>query len=125
MLLSQIQEEALFNPVPEQKCVASGDPRPRPCKLHRAGALALMGWYLIVPPYVWPYSQRDLRVPLSRWKIVDRFDTATSCEGYLQEMKDDPEAEGLRKMGEMGIGLFALLHGASSPISAPQMKGRL
>jgi hypothetical protein len=23
-------------------------------------------------------------------------------------MKDDPEAEGLKKMGEMGLGLFAL-----------------
>ena len=77
-------------------------------KLHRASALVLMGWYLIVPPYVWPYNQHDLRVELPQWKIVEGFDTATLCEGYLQEMKDNPEAEGLRKMGEMGIGLFAL-----------------
>jgi len=75
--------------------------------IRHSAALALMGWYLIVPPYVWPYNQRDLRVPISQWKIVERFDTTTLCEDYLQEMKDDPEAEGLKRMGEMDIGLFA------------------
>jgi hypothetical protein len=59
--------------------------------LRQAAALTLMGWYLMVPPYVWPYSQRDLRVPVSQWKLVQRFDTVTACEGYLQEMKEDPE----------------------------------
>jgi len=57
---------------------------------------------------VWPYNQRDLRVPVSQWKLVQRFDTASACEVYLQEMKDDPGAEGLKKLGEMGIGLFGL-----------------
>ena len=77
-----------------------------------AAALALMGWYLMVPPYVWPYSQRELWAPVSQWKIVERFETATACEGYLQEMKEDPGAlhgeykvapkfqtEGLKKSG--------------------------
>jgi hypothetical protein len=27
-------------------------------------------------------------------EIVEGFDTATLCEDYLQEIKDDPEAEG-------------------------------
>jgi hypothetical protein len=88
---------------------------------HVAGPV-LMGWYLIVPPYMLPhYNQRELWAPVSQWKIVQRFDTATACEGYLQEMKDDPGAlhgednvapkfktDGLKKMGEMRIGLFAL-----------------
>jgi hypothetical protein len=47
-------------------------------------------------------------VPISEWKIVKHFDTATLCEDYLLEMKDDPEAEGLKTIGEMGIGRFAL-----------------
>ena len=76
--------------------------------LRHSAALALMGWYLMVPPYVWPYKQRDLTVPISQWKIVACFDTSNLCEDYLQEMKDDPGAEGLKRMGEMGIGLFAL-----------------
>ena len=49
-----------------------------------------------------------MRVPVSQWKIVERFDTATLCEDYLQEMRDDPEADGLKRIREMGIGLFAL-----------------
>ena len=91
-------------------------------RLRHTAALALMGWYLIVPPYTLPYyNQRDLWVPVSQWKIVERFETATACEGYLQEMKEDPAAlhgeynvapkfktDGRKKMGDMGIGLGAL-----------------
>ena len=91
-------------------------------KLYHAAAVAFAGWYLIVPPYVLPhYNQRELWAPVSQWKIVEHFDTATACEGYLQEMKEDPGAlhgeykvapkfkmEGLKKMGDMRIGLSAL-----------------
>jgi len=45
--------------------------------LQHTAAGALMGWYLFVPPYVYPYNDRDLRVPVSQWRIVERFDTAT------------------------------------------------
>jgi len=61
-------------------------------ELHDAAALGLTGWYLMVPPYVGNY--RDLWAPVSQWKIVQRFDTPTACEGYLQEMKEDPAASG-------------------------------
>jgi hypothetical protein len=80
-----------------------------------------MGRYLIVPPYVWPYNQRELSAPVLEWKILQRFETATACEGSLQELKEEPESlhgeysvaakfksDALKKMGEMGIGLFAL-----------------
>ena len=83
---------------------------------------ALVGWYLLVPAYTLPYyNQRDLWAPVSQWKIVERFETATGCEGYLQEMKEDPGAlhgeynvapqfkmEGFQKMADMRIGLDAL-----------------
>jgi hypothetical protein len=85
-----------------------------------------MGWYLVVPPYVWPYNRRDLRVPVSRWKVVRRFDIVSACEFYLQEMKDDQGAEGLKKRGEIGIGLFALkVARASSPTSALREMNRV
>jgi hypothetical protein len=90
-------------------------------KLPHAAALALMGWYLMVPPTVGPYLRLDLSAPVSRWKIVQSFDTATACEGYLQEMKEGPGAlhgeysvapkfkmEGLEKMQDMGIPTSAL-----------------
>jgi hypothetical protein len=56
-----------------------------------------MGSYPIVPPYVWPYNDCDLRVLVSQWKIVERFNTAALAEGYLKEIEDDREAEGPRK----------------------------
>jgi hypothetical protein len=52
-----------------------------------AAALSLMGWYLVMPPTVGPYLRLDLSAPISRWYIIQSFDTATACEGYLQEMK--------------------------------------
>jgi hypothetical protein len=88
--------------------------------LRHATALALMGWYLMVPPFV-HYDPRELWAPVSQWKIVERFDTATACKGYLQEMKEDPGAlhgeykvaskfqtEGLNRMRHMRIDSFAL-----------------
>ena len=89
--------------------------------LRHAAALALMVWYLIVPPTVGPYLRLDKSAPDSRWHIIQSFDTATACEGYLQEMKAGTgasyheysvaakfETEGLKMMHDMGIPTFAL-----------------
>jgi hypothetical protein len=102
--------------------------------LRHAAALALIGWYLIVPPYLAPFNYRDLWAPVSQWKIVQGFDTPTGCEGYLQEMKEDPAAlhgeyavapkfkmQGLTKMGGMGIGLFALKYGRCIFVDDPRL----
>jgi hypothetical protein len=83
--------------------------------LRHAAALALVGWYLMVPPTVGPYLRLDLRVPVSQWRVVQLVDTATACEGYLQEMKEGTgalhgeysvapkfETEGRKKLREMG-----------------------
>ena len=49
-------------------------------RFRRAAALALAGWYLMVPPTVknagW---QIDENAPLSRWKIEGSYDSADSC----------------------------------------------
>ncbi len=47
-------------------------------KLRHAAALALVGWYLMMPPLKGKSVVAD--APLSAWKIVDRFDTAADCE---------------------------------------------
>jgi hypothetical protein len=41
--------------------------------LHHAAALALVGWYLMVPP------AKNLSAPLREWKIIDSFDRADEC----------------------------------------------
>jgi hypothetical protein len=52
-------------------------------KLRHAAALALMGWYLIDPPFVrLPNGQYDAKTdaPLSEWLHVASFDEASLCE---------------------------------------------
>jgi len=44
-------------------------------KLHHAAALALMGWYLIVPPA----PSADPTLPLSQWRIVHQTDSDVDC----------------------------------------------
>ena len=43
--------------------------------LHVA-ALALLGWYVIMPPA----SSPDPNVPLSQWKIVKKFESELECK---------------------------------------------
>jgi len=53
-------------------------------KLHHAAAIALVGWYLSVPPQTrtwWIGEERyDDAAPLSKWTIERSFDKAQACE---------------------------------------------
>jgi hypothetical protein len=53
-------------------------------KLRHAAALALVGWYLMVPPQTrtwWIGPERyDDAAPLSRWTTERSFDKAEACE---------------------------------------------
>ena len=51
--------------------------------LRHAAALALVGWYLMVPPPVVHSSVRDLDAPLSKWGIFSTHDSAAECEQGL------------------------------------------
>jgi hypothetical protein len=55
-------------------------------------ALALMGWYLMMPP---PLSRsRDRLVPLSRWTTTSSFESKKACEAERDHFsKLDPGAE--------------------------------
>jgi len=58
-----------------------------------AAALALVGWYLMVPP-LFPHSKspfaRDDSLPLSRWKLINSFDTAAECKTEEHRLMDSP-----------------------------------
>jgi hypothetical protein len=55
--------------------------------LRHAAALAVVGWYLMIPPSGSDHKP-DTNAPLSRWTIVVRgsFDTARQCDE--RHMKD-------------------------------------
>jgi len=62
--------------------------------LRHASAVALMGWYLIVPPLV--IHNRlpvDLAAPLSEWKVFSMHDSAADCEKGLLAFYKAAQAE--------------------------------
>jgi len=56
-------------------------------KRGHAAALALVGWYLMVPP-IHPNFQFDEHAPLSEWTISSSFDSASGCEQARQLVID-------------------------------------
>ena len=61
-------------------------------KLHHTAALAVAGWYLMMPP-LGSDGRRDDSAPLPQWKIRGSFDTAVECADALAEQlgRDFPE----------------------------------
>jgi hypothetical protein len=49
-------------------------------RIGHAAALALAGWYLMVPP--WPIPKYWRRPPLSQWENYKSFDWADECDEY-------------------------------------------
>jgi len=54
-------------------------------KLRHAAALALAGWYLMIPPKRW-LAGAD--IPLSKWIILNSFDSADECEASAVSLMD-------------------------------------
>jgi hypothetical protein len=51
-------------------------------KLRHAAAFALMGWYLMVPPFNGSTWKVDTRAPIQSWRKARAFDTVKDCESY-------------------------------------------
>jgi hypothetical protein len=47
--------------------------------LRHAAALALVGWYLLVPPLSSDLSRFDISAPFSKWTLLTSTDTADRC----------------------------------------------
>ncbi len=60
-----------------------------------AAAVALIGWYLLIPPVFSPMggnprSSNDLAAPLNRWDIWGRpFDSAASCTKEKERLRTE------------------------------------
>jgi len=67
-------------------------------KAPHAAALALIGWYLLIPPVITTGRSKEPNqfvwsVPLSLWHRVSSFDDADDCEKYMYDVKrayEDP-----------------------------------
>ncbi len=59
-------------------------------KLRHAAALALVGWYLMVPPI---QNGKAVDVPISEWSHLDSFDSARECRDAGYRYQDRQKAE--------------------------------
>ncbi len=74
-------------------------------KLHYAAALALVGWYLMVPPLKSGSSiEADLRWPLTQWSSLQSLDTAADCE----RAKTNLQLKNPRPSSESKVSIFEM-----------------
>jgi hypothetical protein len=81
-------------------------------KFRHAAALALVGWYLMIPP-VGSDGTVDTEAPLGKWKISSSYDNARECndvmlaaQGYMpdsQTGKKGPVTDNPRLLSEACI----------------------
>ena len=93
-------------------------------KLRHAAALALVGWYLMMPP-ARPQTRVpvDLDAPLSKWTVDSSYDTAAECRREIEFAKQtdarlagDAPNEGLR------LAIAGLVHGQCISTDDPRLK---
>ncbi len=56
-------------------------------KPRHTAALALVGWYLLIPPLVNAPYKVDTEAPLTSWKVSQTFDTREECDKSLLAAK--------------------------------------
>jgi hypothetical protein len=57
----------------------TGRVSPFTMNLRHTAALALAGWYLMIPP-IYDDNRIHLEAPLSQWTVIKSFDSAKECE---------------------------------------------
>jgi len=64
-------------------------------KFRDAAALAVVGWYLMIPPILSIGNTNDIKhgqwwsqinAPLSRWQISSSFDSASDCDDLKDKL---------------------------------------
>jgi len=73
-----------------------------------AAALALVIWYLMVPPLVNAPYKVDTEAPLASWKTFQTFDTAEECNKYLSSVQARYENTASAPLGSIKKGTRAL-----------------
>ena len=63
-------------------------------KLRHAAALALVGWYLLIPPVFSPMGRHhrsfnDLSAPVNKWDVWAKFDSRAACEKEKAHLRSE------------------------------------
>jgi hypothetical protein len=82
-----------------------------------AAALALVGWYLMVPPAA-ETPRFDVKAPLNKWAIDSRFNTGGECRNTLAARR----AKEARKDVEPRLWSFGKCVASDDPRLTPEQK---
>jgi len=96
--------------------------------LRHAAALALVGWYLMVPSLVGDPFRVDADAPISRWEIDSSYDSASDCEAALSRAIREKGLTYSESRRAVKAGSTAMLHlpfGMAKCIATddPRLKG--
>lgn len=96
-------------------------------KLCHAAALALIGWYLMVPPLVEAPYKIDMEAPLTSWKVHQKFDSEEQCDKSLTSAQAKYNQTATAPLGTIkkGSRAFALQMTFAQCIASddPRLKG--
>ena len=87
-------------------------------KPRHAAALAIVAWYLMIPP-INAHNKVDAHAPMSKWKKGVSFDSEKECDDSLQDAIANPMTESEYQAAEKAT-LKAKMH----PLSQSDMKKR-
>lgn len=62
-------------------------------KNFHAAALALVGWFLMVPPHVDEKGHLDTGVPLARWEQMGNYNSADECNADRESLMKRDQRE--------------------------------
>jgi hypothetical protein len=97
-------------------------------KSHHAFVVALVGWYLMIPPLVNAPYKIDSEAPLSSWKVYQKFNTADQCKESLSSAQEKYGHTAVAPIGTIkkGSRAFALQITFARCVSSddPALKGK-
>ena len=88
-------------------------------KLRHGAALAIVAWYLMIPP-INADNRVDAGVPLSDWRKSVSFDSARECETSLKDAIENPMTP-----SEYQAAAQATLKAKMLPLSRSEMARRM
>ena len=92
-------------------------------KIHHAAALALVGWYLMMPPFVNRsngLTVADPKAPLPQWSTFGSSDSAAECE--QQRIYNIDRSKGLPQTPANVAVADQMLHAACIASDDPRLK---
>jgi hypothetical protein len=93
-------------------------------KPRHAAALALVGWYLMVPPTTRGGPAEILfHAPLSKWEVGEENDTKAECASSLREsIKNMQQDANACEVGSCAVMVVEYAHGRCMASDDPRLK---